>query len=140
MDAVRTPLGYMYGRDAIYVDKLDYELERRTVTLTGEFNGALGSDAKSDDFIMYTLRLEGVYYFNVVELDLYGDDVQSVQSQSAYPSNWLEYRHSTLLDNARQQGKAELQRLRHFILFTYDDVFEIVCRMYTLELHALGAQ
>lgn len=130
IEEVITPLGYLYGRDAIYVDKLYYGLGRR-MTLAGEFNGALASKSESDDFVMYTLRFEGVFYFNMVELDLYSD--QLPPGQSDIKSNWLEYRQSPLLERAQQNQ--ELKELRHFILFTYDDVFEIACQRYELELH-----
>ncbi len=133
LGAVHTPLGYLYGRDAIYVDKVDYELNDRKVTLTGEFNGALGSESKSDDFIGYTLRFEGVYYFKATELDLHGDYLPT--GPVDIKSDWLEYRQSALLEQAQKKGKASLKELRHFVLFTYDDVFEIGCRSYELELH-----
>jgi hypothetical protein len=133
IEAVITPLGYLYGRDAIYVDKLDYKLGRGHVTLAGEFNGALASESESDDFVMYTLHFEGVYYFSKVELDLHGD--QPPTGKTDIKSDWLEYRQSPLLERARQKGKQELKELRHFILFTYDDVFEIACQHYELQLH-----
>ncbi|MFD1888561.1 hypothetical protein [Paenibacillus wenxiniae] len=133
IEAVNTPLGHLYGRDAIYVDKLDYELNHRQVTLTGEFNGGLASESESDDFVKYTLCFEGVYYFKATELDLHGDHLPT--GKTDIKSDWLEYRQSPLLERAKQKGKRELKELRHFILFTYDDVFEIACQSYQLELH-----
>ncbi|WPP40011.1 hypothetical protein SK066_15475 [Paenibacillus hunanensis] len=133
IEAVSTPLGYVYGRDAVYVDRLDYELERRHVTLVGEFNGTLASKSESDDFVKYTLCFEGVYYFNAMELDLHGDYLPI--GKTDIKSDWLEYRQSPLLERAKQKAKRELKELRHFILFTYDNVFEIACQNYTLELH-----
>ncbi|WP_157259804.1 hypothetical protein [Paenibacillus sp. OSY-SE] len=50
---VETELGFISGRDAIYVYDIHYDYNRRTVTLQGEFNGLLCSDISSEEFIAY---------------------------------------------------------------------------------------
>lgn len=131
--AVHTPLGLVYGRDAIYVDKLDYHLDQRELIIQGELNGSLCSESTSDDFIPYRLICSGVYFFQTTELDLY--DERQLSSLSVR-SDWVEYTSSSLLNGASKSAKPALKNLRHFILLTYDDVFEIGCTAYKMEIGA----
>ncbi|MEW4369064.1 hypothetical protein [Paenibacillus kandeliae] len=137
--AVTTPLGLMYGRDAIYVDQVHYQYDRRKLLLEGSLNGELGSESDTEKFVPYQLTFEGVYYFRATELDLHFalDDMEDSENMEGpiEHSNWVEYTDSPLLRSAREEGKPELQEMRHFVLYTYDDVFKIGCRSYTLKLH-----
>ena len=43
---VETSIGILYGRDAIFLDRLDVDINQDTLTLQGDFNGRLASKSK----------------------------------------------------------------------------------------------
>ena len=63
---LETPIGFLRGRDAIYLDALQYD--GNALILEGECNGHLASNM-SEQWIGYTLKFTGVLAFQVVELD-----------------------------------------------------------------------
>ncbi|MEZ5336038.1 MAG: hypothetical protein R2741_12805 [Methanolobus sp.] len=122
---INTVYGYLCGRDAIYLDEISCDYRNGSVRLTGQFNGNLFSRKIVDDFIDYVLDFTGIYILRMTELDLSYELVNSKFEDSSF----FEIMNSELLDHAE---KVRNIKLRHFILQTYDDVFEIVCKDYKL--------
>ncbi|MFW5437157.1 hypothetical protein [Paenibacillus apiarius] len=127
-EPVETELGFISGRDAIYVDAIHYDYNCRTVTFKGEFNGALCSNASSDEFIAYEMVFESVYVFKSIELDVCMELMDPVEVTAC---SFMEYVESELLDTVE---KARNIKLKHFLLQTYDDVFIIACKDVKLAL------
>ena len=56
---VNTPIGILKGRDAIFLDKLDIDIQQGTLTLEGGFNGRLASEPISEE-VGYSLTFYDV--------------------------------------------------------------------------------
>lgn len=114
---IETPLGFVNGRDGIYLD--DIELSERTnrVTLNGAFNSALCSkaDSPSTDFAGCRISFSGVLAFKVIELDSWDGNSES-SFDEVLDSDWV-----------RALGGKVTPSHRHFLVQTYDDVVEVVC-------------
>lgn len=66
---IETSLGVLFGRDCIYLDSAECDDERQVLTLKGEVNGALVSNAPRDAWISYELRFLGVVWYRRADLD-----------------------------------------------------------------------
>lgn len=115
---VETSVGFLRGRDAVYLDALHYD--GSTLLLQGECNGRLASNT-SARWIGYALTFTGVLAFQVVELDSWEHRCsQPVLMESSFweviDSKW----------KARLGGKAQPVH-RHIVIQTYDDVVEVIC-------------
>ncbi len=120
---VVTPLGELYGRDAIHLD--DISVCRRVLTLKGEINGRLTS-IPQDRFIGYTLTFTSLIAFSMIELDVCKDFGIS-SFDEVLDSGWIgEIRGSV------EPDVLNCSQLRHFLVQTYDDVFNVVCEHYEL--------
>jgi hypothetical protein len=64
---IETKIGILSGRDAIYLDSFEYELQG-LLRLSGEFNEKLAS-RPVDKFVKYVLTFKNVLAFKVIELD-----------------------------------------------------------------------
>ncbi len=117
---VETPIGILKGRDAIFLDKLEVDIQQGTLMLEGSFNGRLAS--KPVDDVSYALAFSGVLAFKVVELDSW--DYNAVSSfDEVLNSEWL----------TQLGGKVD-QSYKHYLIQTYDDVIDVVCRKFTLAI------
>ncbi|MCE5170832.1 hypothetical protein LQV63_16130 [Paenibacillus profundus] len=125
---VETELGFISGRDAIYVYDIHYDYNRRTVTLQGEFNGLLCSDISSEEFIAYEMIFEDVYVFKSIELDVC---LELMDTEEVTYCSIGEYTESDLLETIK---KARNVHLKHYVIQTYDDVFVIACKHLKLTL------
>lgn len=112
----------------MYLDEVKLEGPVNTVTLLGELNGNLCSDKQPEQWIRYRLEFKGVLALRVVELDS-----RSWEGQSSFDevmeSDWI-----------RDLGGKVTEANRHFVLQTYDDVFDVICREYELTLISRRSQ
>ncbi|MBP1175679.1 hypothetical protein JOE49_002931 [Paenibacillus sp. PvR133] len=125
--AVQTPIGALYGRDAIYLDHVHMNYSKKELVLKGEINGGLAVEA-TDGFVPYELIFTEVYYFNMIELDvaLHLSDREYTQG-----SSFDELTDTPLLATiASARGK----NLKHLMLKTYDDIVEIACGDYKMTI------
>ena len=134
-EPIETVAGIIYGRDAIFLDEVHFDYEKKTVELRGELNSHLCSKYKddTDSFIGYSLSFSGVLAFAMTELDF--KDYGNSSFDSVLNSKWL--------DEMRQKDhSAEVKpNLVHYLVFTYDDVFDVACESYELKiLEARGKQ
>jgi hypothetical protein len=116
-----TSYGILSGRDCVYLDKLSFENGTSTLLLEGSITGNL-CDVPQDGDLTYSLRFRGVLALNLIELDSW---------------NW---KSASCFDEVRESdwisslgGKVTLDH-RHFFLQTYDDVFQVVCSSYELQI------
>jgi hypothetical protein len=125
---VDTEIGIMKGRDAIYLDEIEYNYAKSTVKLIGEINGSLCSKFDGDIFIKYELEFHGVYIYKMIELDLSYELLKIDYGISSF----IQVVNSDLVKHAKDIRGVDL---KHFVIQTYDDVFEIVCNEYKLSLN-----
>ena len=112
---IKTPFGELYGRDCIYLDRVVFENGMNTFSLEGEINGRLCQPENKKEWIPYLFRFTGILALNFVELD-----------------SWCKVGVSCFDEILKSEWKASLkgkitENHRHFILQTYDDVFDIIC-------------
>jgi hypothetical protein len=120
---VVTPVGELYGRDAIFLD--DVSAGRRVLILKGEINGRLTS-IPQDRYIGYTLTFKGVIAFSMIELDACKDFGIS-SFDEILDSGWIGKIRASV-----ERDVLNCSQLRHFFVQTYDDVFNVVCQTYEL--------
>ena len=124
-----TEVGEVYGRDAIFLHKVDV-INESTFELTGDFNGTLCSNLKDGDDPKYRLTFKGVYLFKMIELDF--DEIE-------YKSSFDLIRNSRKIlrlkawDKENSIGKID-DTFNHYVFRTYDTVFEIIGKGFELKL------
>ena len=119
---IKTSLGFLSGRDCIYLDSVSFN-DMTTLVLAGSINGNLCSIRKPGGFIPFTLHFKGVLALTMTELD---------------SSNWLEAGESCFEEIRNSEWVCSLggkvtPAHRHFYVQTYDHVFEIVCEKYEFQ-------
>ena len=121
-----TVVGIIAGRDAIYLDDVQYTPSALCLTLRGDLNGSLCSQNKGGaEWITYELTFLGVFAFRMIEIDLSGWRGQS-SFDKVRNSTWL----SELLAHDKTQSLSS--RHNHFYVMTYDHVFDIIAKSYSL--------
>lgn len=124
-----TPVGILRGRDCIFLDRVDFSDGVSTLILRGELNRALcsaGVDVEAP-FLPCTIRFDGVLALRVVELDSWDWTAES-SFDEVIESPWL-----------TQLGGKITRDHRHFVVQTYDNVFDVACRGCSVEVLAEGA-
>ncbi|PCJ17562.1 MAG: hypothetical protein COB02_13125 [Candidatus Cloacimonadota bacterium] len=115
---IKFQFGYAKGRDAIYLDTFIYLKEMSTLELRGEFNSELLTEYNGTfRWIKYQIVFINVKKYREFDFDDYDPVVSSDSSfEILNNSNWMN-------DNLQKHYK-------HFRLFTYDSVFEVICESY----------
>lgn len=126
--AIETELGQIHGRDAIFLDDIQFNYQKNEVELIGEINGLLCSASDDDGFIGYELLFKKVYYFNMVELDVSEQMFGDLFNES---SSFGEILNSKILRDIKNARGLELKQ---YVIYTYDDVFVIACQEFELRL------
>jgi len=124
---VVTEIGTLRGRDAIYLDSVVISDGQNTLTLCGEFNCSLASKPPDAEWQAYQVRFSEVLALQMCELDTW----ESLQDR-----RWPETSFDEVVDSpwlARMRGKVSKMH-RHYVFQTYDQVFEVICTSYELEL------
>ena len=104
--AVNTCLGVLKGRDCIYLDQVKQDA-LNNLTFTGDINGHLISQCRDEkDWFPYTLTFRRVLTHFACELDTY--------------------------ENMALPVREDFDKgiYRHYRLFTYDDVYNIIAVSY----------
>lgn len=126
--AIKTELGEIYGRDAIFLDDIQFNYQKNEVKLIGEINGLLCSESDDDEFIGYELLFKKVYYFNMVELDVSLQMFDNLYDES---SSFGELFNTKILRDIKNARDLELKQ---YVIYTYDDVFVIACQEFEFRL------
>ena len=122
---IETEIGFLSGRDAIYLDEVIYN--GFDLALAGTINGALVTGV-DERWLHYRIVFSEALAFRSVELDswyhLYSPKVGKKTSfAEILNSRW----------KAELGGKITPD-YKHFYFSTYDDVFDIVCMDFALEI------
>ncbi|WP_196889875.1 hypothetical protein [Aureivirga sp. CE67] len=118
-------LGKIWGRDAIYLDKIEFE-GTYLIKLIGEINGSLCEIPQKKEWIPYEIIFKGILEFKMTELDLYID--------SEYTSSFEKVINSDLINSYKEISDKLKETHNHYIFHTYDDVFQIIAEEYELKL------
>ncbi|KKO51714.1 integron gene cassette protein [Paenibacillus sp. DMB20] len=118
----------MHGRDAIFLDEIQFNHQKNEVKLIGEINGLLCTESDDDEFIGYELLFKKVYYFNMVELDVSLHMFDNPYNES---SSFGEISNTKILRDIKNARDLELKQ---YVIYTYDDVFVIACQEFELRL------
>jgi hypothetical protein len=122
---VETPLGWLRGRDAVYADSVTFVDRTGTLVVRGEINGKSCEHCEPDLLLPFVLRFSGVLAVRIVELDSWSGGGES-SFDEVMDSPWI----------AELGGKVNSFH-RHFVLKTYDEVFEVVCSGYDMAIDGL---
>jgi hypothetical protein len=125
---IETALGRFYGRDCIYLDRTAFEDGTNVLSLEGSINGDLCTIKRSGHFIPYSLRFIGVLALKMVELDSWDGDCTSCFDET-HESEWVQ-----------SLGGKVSRSHRHFLVQTYDDVFEVICETHHFEVRGDSAE
>ena len=123
---IKTDYGSLHGRDATHLDEIQFENGTNRLRLRGELSAALCDEPPDGDWIPFDLLFDGVLVSHVTELDTWES-----KRDWYHTSSFDEVEHSAWL--ASMTGKISADHT-HFIVATYDDVVEVICREFTLSL------
>jgi hypothetical protein len=117
-DAIGTQFGTFRGRDCVYLDEFHRDEIACTVTLRGEVNGHLCHPPLSGRWAGYSLRFFGVIACEHTEIDAWTWRSNSCFDR-AIGSAWL-----------ASFGDAVAATHTHFLIQTYDDVYDIIAERF----------
>lgn len=107
------------GRDAVYLDRMFHDIDSAYLLFEGQLKSSVSS---SKHFTTYKLRFLQPIHFNCTELDRY-------KNEKYLSSSFDLVLESELLKTIRYNNN----NYQHFILATYDFVYEIICIGYEME-------
>jgi len=120
-------LGVINGRDSIYLNTIEFSNRTNHLHISGEINGDLCSKPSAEKWIPYEIKFEWIIANKITELDTW-------ESQQ----NWYNTSSFDLIENSEWLEKLGGQKLhndhKHIIILTYDDVIELVCKSYQVNL------
>lgn len=121
-------LGILNGRDCIYIDKVTFA-DDSSLEFDGELNGSLCSGVREEKWIPYTLTFRSVIAHFVCELDTY----EGFGNIECYRhSDFTEIESSALMSKIPIRKDYNKSEYKHFRVFTYDYVFDIIAEDFEL--------
>ena len=125
--AVKTCLGVLKGRDCIYLDQVKRD-GLNNLTFTGDINGHLISQQRDEkDWFPYTLTFRRVLVYFACELDTY-ETLTETKHLDGSSLDLIE--DSSWLQSLPVREDFDKGIYRHYQLFTYDDVYNIIAVSY----------
>ncbi len=136
---IQTKVGFVTGRDAIYLHKINL-LSETEVCIAGELMGNNCSKLGTDYEVKFSLTFKGMLLFNMCELDFDDTEYESCFDLIEDSEKLAKLR---AVDKAAFIGKmdrgydengqfSDKIYHQHFVLHTYDTVFEIIAQSYNL--------
>ena len=123
LQPIGTAFGIPRGRDSIYLRAIERGVCPREVIFRGNLEGLVEQSS-----VPFTLRFHGLLELHAIELDF---------SAAEHPTSFVEVVDSQRVATLRARDhSAKVKGHRHFILATYDEVFEVICAGYELTLEA----
>lgn len=116
-------VGKIYGRDAIYLDLMQQNINTAELIFEGDFNSSLISVKFDCDFVPYKFIFKHVIYFQCCELESYTGS-KTVSQFDVVENSDLLLRFNDL----------STENHKHFVLETYDWVYDILAVDYKLEI------
>lgn len=107
----------IYWRDGIFLDSKEFIFNK--LILKWEFNWSLCENISENKFLKYEITFFWVLECKIVELDFF----EKFYSKEEYISSFEE-----IIDSERVNFWDK--KLRHFLFYTYDYVFEIICEKF----------
>lgn len=118
---IATALGIPKGRDSIYLGTIEHTVCPREITFSGNIEGLLAEAS-----VPFLLRFHGLLELHALELDF---------TDFGLPASFVEVVESERVAAMKARDhSAKVHDHRHFILATYDEVFEVICQGYELAL------
>ena len=125
--AVYTCLGVLMGRDCIYLDQVKLD-GLDNLTFTGDINGHLISQHRDEkDWFPYTLTFRRVLTHFACELDTY-ENLAGTEHLDGSSFDLIE--NSSWLKSLPVREDFDKSVYRHYRLFTYDVVYNIIAVSY----------
>lgn len=126
VQGIKTQYGTLSGRDAIYLKSVLYK--NSELVIKGDVNPELLSDFDGEQgMIPYELRFVDVIANYQIELDLYDHSYLEFSFQEISDSDWIKQLKE--IDCVSKVSDSH----KHYVLATYDDIFEIIASDYTFE-------
>ena len=122
---VETQIGFLWGRDAIYLTEVHYD--GHDLLLEGSINGHLATKT-TEKWLRYAIVFSGVLAFRSVELDSWHHLYSPAKIEKTSFAEVINSRWKTDL------GGKVTPSDKHFYFSTYDDVFDIICRDFVLNV------
>ena len=125
--AVETCLGVLKGRGCVYLDQMKQD-DLNNLTFTGDINGHLISKHRDEkDWFPYIITFRQVLAYFACELDTYEN---LAGTEHPYDSSFDLIEDSTWLESLPVREDFDKSIYRHYRLFTYDDVYNIIAVSY----------
>ena len=122
-------LGIMSGRDCIHTDSVTAD-NTDDLVFRGEINGALAG--KSEDiWIPYTLVFHHIIAYFCCETDTYLNTGHMHTGCTAF--NTIE--NSSFLRDLPIREDFDRSVYKHYQIFTYDNVYDIIAASFDIDLH-----
>lgn len=122
-------LGILHGRDCIFVDSVIQT--DSTLKFKGEINGNLASKIKNAIWIPYELIFKNVIKYVSYELDTYEADENEIQAMNK--GSLVIIQDSHYLKNISVRDDYNKNDYKHFIVYTYDFVYNVFAVDYELK-------
>lgn len=118
---IATKFGIPRGRDSIYLGTIEHTVCPREITFSGNIESLVPEAA-----VPFVLRFHGLLELHALELDF---------TDFGLSASFVEVVDSERVAAMKARDhSAKVRDHRHFILATYDEVFEVICQGYELTL------
>ncbi|MCM1120015.1 MAG: hypothetical protein NC543_11745 [bacterium] len=132
--AIDTCLGVLRGRDCIFLDRVEQN-DRGNLTFSGEINSVLTSKSKrnsqGEKWVPFTLAFHNVIACFSCELETYGN---IMEASDLLGSDFDIIENSKWLESLPVRKDYHKDMYKHFRIYTYDIVYNIVADSYILEI------
>ena len=121
-------LGILSGRDCIHIDRVVQD-SSDGLEFKGEINGYLTEKIKEEKWIPFTLTFHRVIAFSSCELDTY---LNMDTYGNAINSDLNTVENSKCLERLPIRADYDRLELKHYLLFTYDNVYNIIAASFDI--------
>ena len=121
--AIKTEVGLLVGRDCIFLDNAKFQNSMNNLKLSGGLNGSLCTESSSSEEISYTIIFKEILALKMIELDSNHHKAET-SFDEVINSEWI-----------KNLGAKVTNEYKHYYFQTYDQVFELACTGYALELN-----
>lgn len=132
--AIDTCLGVLHGRDCIFLDGVQQD-ERGNLTFSGEINRDLTSMQRTSlpemKWVPYTLTFQHVLACFSCELDTY-ENLIGFGNLNGSDFDYID--NSKWLESLPIRTDFHKDRYKHYRIYTYDIVYNIIAGSYHLEI------
>jgi hypothetical protein len=131
---IETPVGFVVGRDALFLNGAQSDFTQRLLSLELNINGHLASHSPSPtrDYLFF-VEFFGVLAYRVIELDsTYDLENQSLDEDKSEGSSFDEIVNSHWI---LELGGKITKENKHYQVSTYDDVFDVICESFEMRVY-----